>query len=1021
MPESGDEERSLMGDPKQTYGIHSSAASRQSARRSWRQVPSGYSSRAGSDSEDYEPYGNSSRPKRPPLSALSSFINSRHLDTPNLVLPALDPRAEEVKASMNIKRSLEQMLLRKSHQVNLSTVRSKYRFSRKKARDGKLDTRSLYDRARIFFNDYSRPLKRILFAKNAIVLFVYLDLLVDIMFCTAYLVELKQEKDVGIPPPWLYKYRAWDLWIFCQFLSFWDIGSFLMRVLLAGDKWHVVFSARSVIEVSTTLPFVISMFIENGQYLYNKPFNPVKGKLIQLVCTLLVLIFNGVSAFRYVEVTFGNQDLSLVDTLYFVMVVMSTVGFGDITPQTEAGRIVIVLLILCSVAVLPSLITGVVDTIYKQQAGGGHFVPGGYPFILLVGTFTAEQAADILDGFFGMGDNHINVVFLDTRPPTDELKAMERNSMWGHRARFLCGSAMQARYAKAIFTVSDRKALDPLKEDERNTTRLWSLYCYTADHNIPIYSCNLSPSTGLYQKVATEVICVREFKHYLLALNVRCRGASTLITNLLHQRQPFNEYDEPWQAQFDDGASNEIYTAPPADAIVGLPFSRATWLLFKECQVILFAIKTLDVTTGSYEVILNPRKHVIQANDLCVYIAESIREVRDVNQLSPEFVNDTVKGLEHAMPSDFTLGPPLVSSTSSMPSTPSTSTESVKKQAFRVGKLTSRKHSLLTCKRLSSIAFETDAQSGSSAMADSQILSCYMLETPSRFEDMLISNAENMRSHVVVCLHREVPNLFRFIQNLRAPNIPRNELQDIVLLCQSRPRSRVYELINIFPRVYFMIGNCRHPDDLLRAGVKGARQVVIMSENEIPEQNEANPDSAAIMTSHVVDLLLQPRQPSSYNIVNLIEKSNIRYMHLLQERDLSFDVVDSSAFAAGDVVVENLLSHVLLSQVYYQPDIVAIIKTLCGMGESSSGNSQFAPYLASIQIPDEYVNKSFAELFESLLLRQGVISIGILRAPDINFGNDLPFVYTNPVPSLILKETDNIYILTAGKKPPVVL
>lgn len=162
------------------------------------------------------------------------------------------------------------------------------------------------------------------------------------------------------------------------------------------------------------------------------------------------------------------------------------------------------------------------------------------------------------------------------------------------------------------------------------------------------------------------------------------------------------------------------------------------------------------------------------------------------------------------MPKGPILGPPLVSSTPSTPSTPSTSTESMKKQNFRVGKLTSRKHSLLTCKRLSSIAFETDAQSGSSAMPDSQTLSCYMLETPSRFEDMLISNAENMRSHVVVCLHREVPNLFRFIQNLRAPNIPRNELQDIVLLCRSRPRSRVYELINIFPRVYFMIVSAIH-------------------------------------------------------------------------------------------------------------------------------------------------------------------------------------------------------------------
>jgi hypothetical protein len=92
MPESGDEERSLMGDQKKTYGVHSSAASRLSAKRSWRQVPSGYSSRAGSDSEDYEHYGNSSRHKRPALSTLSSFINSRHSDTPNLVLPALDPR-----------------------------------------------------------------------------------------------------------------------------------------------------------------------------------------------------------------------------------------------------------------------------------------------------------------------------------------------------------------------------------------------------------------------------------------------------------------------------------------------------------------------------------------------------------------------------------------------------------------------------------------------------------------------------------------------------------------------------------------------------------------------------------------------------------------------------------------------------------------------------------------------------------------------------------------------------------------
>lgn len=96
----------------------------------------------------------------------------------------------------------------------------------------------------------------------------------------------------------------------------------------------------------------------------------------------------------------------------------------------------------------------------------------------------------------------------------------------------------------------DQNATNAAEEDERNTVRLWSLYCYTVSHNVPIYSYNLSPSTAIYQKVAKEIICVREFKQYLLAMNCRCRGVSTMITNLLHQRQPANRYDEPWQAQY---------------------------------------------------------------------------------------------------------------------------------------------------------------------------------------------------------------------------------------------------------------------------------------------------------------------------------------------------------------------------------------------------------------------------------------------------------------------------------------
>lgn len=125
----------------------------------------------------------------------------------------------------------------------------------------------------------------------------------------------------------------------------------------------------------------------------------------------------------------------------------------------------------------------------------------------------------------------------------------------------------------------DDNARDYSKEDERNTVRLWSLYCFTVTHNVPIYTYNLSPSTAIYQKVAREIICVIEFKQYLLAMNCRCRGVSTLLTNLLHQREPMNRYDEPWQAQYDDGSCNEIYTGTAAKCLIGLTFADASWVI----------------------------------------------------------------------------------------------------------------------------------------------------------------------------------------------------------------------------------------------------------------------------------------------------------------------------------------------------------------------------------------------------------------------------------------------------------
>ncbi|KAI9254039.1 calcium-activated BK potassium channel alpha subunit-domain-containing protein [Sporodiniella umbellata] len=842
------------------------------------------------------------RQSRPSLlpNYFSSRVSNDERQSPEFILSALDPTAREVMDSKNNRN-----FFRRQSDINLSTVRSNYRQQRKKMRDyGK--RKSLKEKIKHFllYNIYLKKLKHILFDKRTIVLFVHLDMLVDLFFCLTYFVEIKQTSSITIEPSWIYTSRSYRLWIACLAFTYWDLCSFIIRFLMTRHPTSVIFSFRFLIELITTAPFIISNFIPKGQFLYvpyfvrswvlllriksvmkikinlqisDKASDPLNTKLIHLVSTLVVLLYNGTCAFQFTEATFGKKEYTILDSLYVVMVTLSTVGYGDITPDNQYSRIIMILLIVIALAVLPGLISDVSDTIQKRKEGQGHVSKDAAPFILIVGSLKYDQVVEILDGFLNKENTQfqLNVVFLDNNRPTEQLKLMERNSIWGHRIQFLQGSVLdektllrvKARYSAAIFTLSDQNAPNPSKEDERNTVRLWSLYCHTASHDVPIYTYNLSPSTAIYQKVAKEIICVREFKHYLLAMNCRCRGASTLLTNLLHQRQPLNDYDEGWQAQFDDGSCNEIYTAPTPFCIQKVAFGQASLYLFEEAQVILFAIKTFMQSKGDYEILLNPsNSYIIKDTDECVFIAENPRNVRELENLprltkvysmDPDYQKGTDPfefGLKQTAVVGVKIGDAIKTN-----------------KPYKVAKLSSKRHAILTGSRalIKRIGNRPPSQISTNEENDTSLPLCYLLESPATLEEATITTAQDMHGHILVCLHREMINMFKFIYNLRSPSIKHDGIQEIVLLCPTKPSKKMFELINSFPKVYFLEGNCRQPEDLLNAGAKTAKQVVVMSEKECLDQYERNSDSPAVMTSHILDLLLEERPKEAYTIVNL--------------------------------------------------------------------------------------------------------------------------------------------------------
>jgi len=76
-------------------------------------------------------------------------------------------------------------------------------------------------------------------------------------------------------------------------------------------------------------------------------------KVVRLLVTILLIFFISSGLFYYVENSVNPGIQTFGDAFYFTVVTLATVGFGDITPQSEAGRWVTLLMIISGIILIP--------------------------------------------------------------------------------------------------------------------------------------------------------------------------------------------------------------------------------------------------------------------------------------------------------------------------------------------------------------------------------------------------------------------------------------------------------------------------------------------------------------------------------------------------------------------------------------------------------------------------------------------------------------------------------------------
>ncbi len=86
-----------------------------------------------------------------------------------------------------------------------------------------------------------------------------------------------------------------------------------------------------------------------------------KIRLRIYLAVMAVLLSVGIVGFMFIE------DMSLTDAIYFSIVTMATVGYGDIHPQTDIGKILTLIIILGGVGTFLGVIASITDLFVNRR------------------------------------------------------------------------------------------------------------------------------------------------------------------------------------------------------------------------------------------------------------------------------------------------------------------------------------------------------------------------------------------------------------------------------------------------------------------------------------------------------------------------------------------------------------------------------------------------------------------------------------------------------------------------------
>ncbi len=326
-----------------------------------------------------------------------------------------------------------------------------------------------------------------------------------------------------------------------------------------------------------------------------------REKLFRVLLVVVVVVLLGSIGFIYFE-----GDMGFTDALWWSVVTLTTVGYGDISPATAGGRLVGMAVMVFGIGFLGVLTASIASVFIEErilESKGMKATEVKDHFLICGWNFRGVDIITELRGDPKSEDAPIVIIAdLAERPVEDDAVHFVRGEVNSENLK-----KASIKDARVVIVLSDDR-LDAYARDAKtilNTLTIESL-------NPDVYTCVelMDPKNIEYCKMANadEIIVVGELSTNLLVQAALNHGITLMISELVSNRY-----------------GKEMYMIEIPPNLVGRRFYDVMCTLKRDHDILVIGIEDEE----GKNLVANPdNDYVVDGNDRLVVIAAHRPEIR---------------------------------------------------------------------------------------------------------------------------------------------------------------------------------------------------------------------------------------------------------------------------------------------------------------------------------------------------------------------------------------------------------